>query len=236
MTCWQEDHLTALQAAQDEREAFQRLEKTARELGFEQCAYGVRLAFPVTKPRFALCNNYPAAWQTRYREQNFLAVDPTVQHGLHSIVPIVWSDTHFASAREFWEEARSFGLRFGWAQSIRDAGGAVGMLTLARSGEPLSDAELHDKGLKLVWLSQITHLSMSQHLTSKLMPESEIRLTPRERTVLGWTAEGKTSREISDILGVSERVVNFHVLNAMKKLNAANKIAATVRAALLGML
>lgn len=236
MRGWQEDQLAILQSARSEHELFRSLKDVAYGLGFEHCAYGVKLALPVTRPRFAFFNNYPSAWQERYRDQNYVAVDPTVLHGLSSVVPVVWGDGLFASARDFWEEARGFGLRVGWAQSIRDASGAVGMLTLARSDDALSDSELCEKGLKMVWLSQVAHLCMAPHVTNRLMPESDVRLTPREKVVIAWTAEGKTSCEIADILGVSERVVNFHVRNVMKKLNATNKIAAAVRAALLGML
>lgn len=236
MRGWQDEQLSFLQAACNEQECFHALERIADGLGFEFCAYGARVGIPVMAPRFALFSNYPIQWQTRYREQRYFVVDPTVEHGLHSIAPIVWNDMLFVPCQAFWEEARSFGLRYGWAQSIRDASGTVGMLTLARSDEPLSDAELQDKVPRLVWLSQLAHLSISPHLTNQLVPESRMLLTSREKSVLGWTAEGKTSGEVSDILGISERSVNFHICNAMRKLNAPNKIAATVRAALLGML
>ena len=77
---------------------------------------------------------------------------------------------------------------------------------------------------------------MSRCLTTKLLPEGEIRLTERERTVLRWTGDGKTASEISIIMRISESTVNFHVRNAMAKLGTANKLAATVKAAMLGML
>jgi LuxR family transcriptional regulator len=38
------------------------------------------------------------------------------------------------------------------------------------------------------------------------------------------------------MLHISERTVNFHVHNAMAKLNAANKTDAVLRAAVLGLL
>jgi LuxR family transcriptional regulator len=53
---------------------------------------------------------------------------------------------------------------------------------------------------------------------------------------MGWTADGKTAGEISQILGITERTVNFHVNNAMAKLGTTNKLAAALRAAVLGLL
>ncbi len=77
---------------------------------------------------------------------------------------------------------------------------------------------------------------MSQLRAAKLIPEAEVCLSIREVAVLRWTAEGKTSADISDIFNISERTVNFHIGNTIAKLNATNKTAAVVRALLLGML
>jgi LuxR family quorum-sensing system transcriptional regulator SolR len=110
------------------------------------------------------------------------------------------------------------------------------MLSLARSDEPISQTELDAKGFKMAWLTQIAHLSMSRCLTPKLMPEADAKLSNREIAVLRWTADGKTSAEISSILNIAERTVNFHINNAAAKLNAVNKTAAAVKAAMLGFL
>lgn len=236
MKSWQEDQLQALLTIQCEHRLFKELAAIARELGFDYCAYGIRTPLPASGPKVAMFNNYPAAWQARYREKDYLTIDPTVHHGMRSLLPIIWSDDVFASARELWEDACSFGLRVGWAQSSRNAYGIGGMLTIARSAEQLSEKEIRHKHLKMTWLTQVAHLGMSQHLTAKLLPESEIRLTDREVAVLRWTSDGKTSGEISEILNISERTVNFHINNAVEKLGTANKLAAAVKAATLGML
>ena len=233
---WQDDQLHALLSIRGEQQLLKALTAIARDLEFDYCAYGMRIPVPVSRPKIAMFNNYPSSWQARYREQDYFGVDPTVHHAMRSLLPIVWSDEVFGSAHELWEEARSFGLRVGWAQSSLDANGVGGMLTLARSGEPLSDEELRDKNLRMAWLAQAAHLGMSRCLTAKLLPDAEIRLTKRELTVLRWTGDGKTSGEIAEILRISERTVNFHVRNAVAKLGTTNKLAATVKAAMLGML
>nr|WP_307774118.1 LuxR C-terminal-related transcriptional regulator [Luteimonas salinisoli] len=60
-------------------------------------------------------------------------------------------------------------------------------------------------------------------------------LTRREREVLRWAAIGKTSWEISLILGISERTVNFHVQGACRKLGVPGRRAACARAVALGL-
>jgi LuxR family quorum-sensing system transcriptional regulator SolR len=233
---WQEDQLQALQSIQCEHQIFERIISFANDLDFGHCAYGFRVPLPLSNPKTVMFNNYPAAWQVRYQAQNYLAIDPTVQHGMHSLLPIIWTDDLFNPARDLWMEARSFGLRIGWAQSIRDINGVVGMLTLARPSEPLTQPELESKGFKMAWLAQVAHVVMSRFLTPKLMPEVKAKLSNREIEVLRWTAEGKTSSDISYILNVSERTINFHIQNSVTKLNAPNKTAAAIRAAMLGML
>ena len=55
-------------------------------------------------------------------------------------------------------------------------------------------------------------------------------LTDRQRDVMAWLAEGKTSWEISAILGITERAVNAHVNNAARKLDAVNRVHAVAKA------
>ena len=45
------------------------------------------------------------------------------------------------------------------------------------------------------------------------------RLTPREQEVVQHLAEGKTSREIADLLGISVKTTETHRSNIMRKLN-----------------
>ena len=55
-------------------------------------------------------------------------------------------------------------------------------------------------------------------------------LSDRERDILAWAAEGKSSWEIATILGVSERTVNWHVEQSKKKLDAVTRTQAVIKA------
>ena len=61
MYAWQEDDIQSLLAVPDEDELFARLTRAAQELGFEYCAYGLRMPLPLSNPRVAMFNNYPHA-------------------------------------------------------------------------------------------------------------------------------------------------------------------------------
>jgi LuxR family transcriptional regulator of spore coat protein len=56
------------------------------------------------------------------------------------------------------------------------------------------------------------------------------KLSERELECLEWVSFGKTSWETALILGVSERTINFHLLNAARKLNVYGRQAAVALA------
>lgn len=236
MEVWTEEQLHALLSSQEEAEFFDSIAKIARGIGFDYCSYGLRAPLPISQPKIVLHNNYPDAWQQRYRERNYLAVDPTVDWGMRSLEPLAWPGEMGANSPEFWEEAQAYGLGTGWAQATIGANGTRGMLTLARDGSPAEIRELRELSLKLSWLAQVAHAGMSRTLLKKSMPETAGKLSQREIEVLRWTAEGKTSGEISVIIGITERTVNFHINNSIAKLHTNNKTSAVVRAVVLGYL
>jgi DNA-binding CsgD family transcriptional regulator len=55
---------------------------------------------------------------------------------------------------------------------------------------------------------------------------TEQPLTPREREVLHWVAEGKRDSEIALILDVSARTVEQHVRVCLRKLGVETRAAA----------
>ncbi|MGA3979061.1 autoinducer binding domain-containing protein [Ralstonia nicotianae] len=217
-------------------EIFSILRKAAHKLGFEYCAYGFRSPIPFTNPRTIMINDYPRAWCERYDSAGYVNIDPTVLHAQRSQVPIIWSDPLFENARPLWEEAKAQGLVVGWAQSMLDGAGGGGMLTLARSGEPLTATELAAKELSMRRLVGIAHGALSHVYHSCATSDLLEKLSTREIEILRWHADGKTAAEIGEILHISLDTVKFHTKNAVTKLGAANKTAAVVRAAVLGFL
>ncbi|MFP8779783.1 autoinducer binding domain-containing protein [Hydrogenophaga sp. RWCD_12] len=236
MTGWQEDLLHATDAPVCEHQIFAKVLKAAIALGFEHCAYGLRLPVPLSSPRILILNNYPESWQQRYADAQYIKVDPTVQHGRQSQKPLIWTEEVFSGVRHLWEDANAHGLCVGWAQSSLDAVGVGGMLSLSRGSEPLGVKELEAQELKMRWLVNIAHISLSRVFGQKQMTPRHGKLTEREAEMLKWTADGKSAQDIADILRISKNTVDFHIKNAIVKLDSANKTAAVVRAAMLGLL
>lgn len=230
MRARQDDQLQILLSEQDEHRVFDKLVDMARQLGFDHCAYGLRLPLPLSRQRVVMFKNYAADSPRPHAQQDYLAVD-------QSAMPTIWEDDDYcAGERELRRQVCEPGTRYSWAQLCRDSHGALGMFTVARSDDALNEAEIEEINIRLAWLTQVAHLAMTRLLVKKLVPEASVRLSSRETTVIRWAAEGKTTAEIAAIIGLTVRTVTFHIGNVVKKLNASNKTAAAVRAAVLGLL
>lgn len=215
---------------------FERIAERAAEIGFEYCTHGMRMPLPITRPRTTMHSNYPPAWLQRYHEQNYMEIDPTVAHGMRSSLPVLWNDAFFVNAKQLWREAQDHGLRYGWAQSRRDPEGTYSLLVLARSEGVLTESELTRLQPTMQWLVHASHEAMKSTGEAPALDQPVPTLSEREVDVLRWTAEGKTSAEVADILKIAERTVNFHINSVVAKLGACNKTSAAVRAAMLGLL
>lgn len=233
---WQETYSHLLASARTQGEVFDALSGAAGALGFDYWAYGLRAALPLSNPKTTLLNNYPTGWQERYAAENYLATDPTVAHASKSMLPLVWSEAQSGSCPAFWEDARSHGLNVGWAQSSCDPSGSIGMLSLARHAEALSPSELRKNSMRMSWLVHAVHQNMARITATGILHYAPVTLTQREIEILRWTADGKTSGEVAQIMSITERTVNFHVGNSLQKLNANNKTAGVIKAAMMRLI
>lgn len=206
------------------------------ELGFEHCSYVHRQPLPIAQPALHWASTYPKAWLDRYFQRQYLEVDPLVRRVLQVSTPVVWGDGDGDGDDEpqFWEEARSFGIRHGWAVSSRGHAGAVGLMSVARSHDPVTAAELERHEMQLLWLAH-TAQGLVATLPGMAAPPLE-PLSLRECEVLRWSAAGKTADEIGMILAITPRTVAFHINRCITKLDAANKTEAVAKALVLGLL
>ncbi|QJU60514.1 hypothetical protein HL653_07085 [Sphingomonas sp. AP4-R1] len=67
-------------------------------------------------------------------------------------------------------------------------------------------------------------------------PDADPNLSTREIECLRWVSIGKTAWETSRIVAISQRTVEFHLSNAVRKLEAKNKVHAAVIAVRSGII
>ena len=87
---------------------------------------------------------------------------------------------------------------------------------------------LHSTGFSM--LSEYSGQGKSNEKSDDKKPQERSILTAGERRVMLWCGNGKTSFEISRILGLSEHTVNHYIASAVRKLDATNRTHAIAKA------
>lgn len=237
MDAWRENCLERLKTSADSMDDLViELGRIVAELGFEYCSYVLKMPEVAPLAPVTWSSTYPTRWLDHYFSHGYLDIDPLVQRLEDKSLPVVWAAEPEQASAEFWEEADAHGVRFGWAVTSYGKMGASGMLSLARSDDPIVAAELEHSEMRLIWLAQMAQGFVSAAALEKLTPHAIAELTPRECEVLKWSAAGKTAEEISMILNVTPRTINFHIARCISKLDVVNKTQAVAKALLLGML
>lgn len=72
-------------------------------------------------------------------------------------------------------------------------------------------------------------LALAEHPVSPGERVEGLGLTQREAEVIRLAAEGRTNREIADLLGISPLTVRKHLEHAYPKLGVGNRTAAAAR-------
>lgn len=124
--------------------------------------------------------------------------------------------TYSAKHSRYGKAARAHGLRRGVTQYLMLPNRALGFLSFSRCSTreiPILSDELQLKMQLLVRES----LMALMRLNDEIVMTPEMNFSKREKEILKWTAEGKTSAEIAMILSISENTVNFHQKNMQKK-------------------
>ena len=183
--------------------------RALRELRFDFFAYGMCSVTPFMRPKTYMYSNYPEDWVQHYQAANYAAIDPTVKHSKCSSAPILWSNELFRGCPQLWSQANDSNLCHGLAQPSFNSQGRVGMLSLARKDNAISLQEF--EALKPVTkaFAAAAHGKISELESDVRVFNTQVEFSERERDVLRWTADGKTSEEIGVIIGICTDTVNY---------------------------
>ncbi|MFZ0945966.1 MAG: LuxR C-terminal-related transcriptional regulator [Syntrophobacteraceae bacterium] len=180
--------------------------------------------------------SYPDEWLKIYEEREFQKVDVIVKENFTAFRPQYWSETYKKNTppKYFISLAEDFGLKEGYTHGLMTPGHSRRASLLSFSG----NFDKYDEGVVAILKLLVPHLHQALcHIHSPELPQDKGDLiSSREKEVLGWLKQGKSSWEISVILNISERTVNFHIYNIMQKLEAVNRPHAVAVAASLGLI
>lgn len=243
------DIVEQIQQSFSETEVLSVLDRMASKFGFEFYTYSRMFPKAMTRVGLLALGNYPKEWIEKYLENDYLFIDPVMKHCTSNTLPYYWKNIFTSKDEEviiFAKDCASFGFKEGFSVGINGNCGDFSLLNFGGSewvcSTPIESSQavimahvmlpyLHEK------LAQICPVSAIYPTDNKYKTNSPLQeLTDREKECLLWTAEGKTSHEISAIINISESTVNFHLKNAVKKLDCANKTHAVAKAVLLGLI
>ena len=198
-------------------------------------AYGVDhfiiAGLPNPAERFektVMLKHWSADWFDVYTSRQFVLDDPVVRMCRATTTPFEWSEAPFDAEREpraleLMRTAHDFGLRRGFSIPVHSLNGLEACFSVS-GVRPEFDggarAALHL--IALYAFERVRRLAMPRPRPNPL--------TVRETEVLTWAAAGKSHGDIAAILGVTERTVTAHMVNATDKLGASNRTHAVVRA------
>ncbi|AGT09207.1 helix-turn-helix transcriptional regulator [Paracoccus aminophilus] len=222
------------------------IQGAAERLGYSHFAYHMirSSALETGEKRLSLgLTNYSDDWLSHYRDYNYVNQDPVVNQVMTGKQAFRWSrafrDTEFERRQaEVMADARDAGIFDGVTVPLKSHNGEVASLTFVRGEAPNGNVE---RLIELeCLLAEFLHGHIRQHVLReeykhKLRRKGSI-LSPRETQVLTWAAQGKSSWEIGQILGIAEKSVEFYADSAKRKLDASNRTHAVVKAVALGLI
>jgi len=212
------------------------LAAAAQRLGFDHLSYIGLIYPPMSRPTVLEADNLPADWKLHRRSLQLPVDDPLLTYAHAHSKPVAWDDPLLQNPASYWHEARRHGLSHGCSIPLWTRHGCIGLVSFSRQHPALPMDEYLSKVEAMSRLGQQIHHAMLTRHVPALAGSADAALSERERTVLKWTADGKTSSEVATILGLTQRTINFHIGKAACKLNSTNKTQAALKAALLGLL
>ncbi|MCU7806739.1 MAG: LuxR family transcriptional regulator [Candidatus Thiodiazotropha sp. (ex Semelilucina semeliformis)] len=230
------------QAAKSTEDIYSICSIASTQFGFEQFMYGSRIPTSFVSPQLILISGYREDWWDHYTKQEYMKIDPIVNHGANNIVPFRWHELNPPTrdnkcAQQLMNESKEFGFNSGISFPVHTPRGETAMLSFSTSETPqIAQSHMLEAEPHLLMLAYHIHDASMRIFRNSATIEPAITLTPREKECLLWAAEGKTSDETALILHISESTVRFHLSNAANKLNVRTRRHAIARAISLGLI
>lgn len=246
MQCW--DHIERVLKARSLDELKQLTTAFAGALGFQRHGYAVKFLQPASSVNdsYHYFHDYRNEWGATYatlHRPEAARNDARIAHARTGLPAISWNTrgqfgyirpmpTLLHRAKRQVQMASEFDMTAGitvpsWARGVDWA-----FMTFSTN----STYDLRELGHCTA--SSVYFVNCLQASLDRLLRNGQSipRLSARECEVLHWSAIGKTAWEISMILRISERTVNFHLQRAAAKLQVKGSRAACARALALGLI
>ncbi len=201
---------------------------------FALCGFG-KIANGCLTNDYSIFNiNYPSEWLELYIRKDFARIDPIVKENCENFKLQYWSDTYkkYNYPKEFISHAEDHGLRNGYTYGLRNFKGNEGSL-FSIAGTSI---ERHQR-TEIILRYFVPHLHQAlTRISGCHRKKQNVAFSQREKEVLKWIKEGKSTWDISVILGISENTVKYHVKSILKNFDAVSRTHAVAIAAEQGLI
>ncbi len=173
-------------------------------------------------------SSLPVSYIRDFDRGHMLRACPFAARMRESAVPQAWHLNDPAHAQSFPAGIRNLmlqhGMTAGIAMPVNSGDGQRLVFWFGGERASLGQSEINE-------LAMIILYALDTYNTVKRNEESSHNaLSARELEVVRWTAQGKTSIEIGQILALSDHTVNAYMTNAIKKLDCVNRTQLVAKA------
>ena len=185
----------------------------------------------------SIVSNWPSEVIARYDALHMVRRSPGIGKLRTTTVPFSYDMTDWIAdveqgeaLVELAELLRLHGMLAGHFFPVHDALGNRGAVLWCGEPRTLSfDSRLELQMISIQVFNRLAEIGAA-------WKSGQVVLTERETECLSWTAAGKTSVEIAEILGLSEHTVNHYLNQVTRKLSAVNRTQAVVKAIRRGLI
>jgi LuxR family quorum-sensing system transcriptional regulator SinR len=177
---------------------------------------------------------YDLGWKSHYIRSNYQFVDPVVNTGARSLLPVDWAGLDRSNPKvvKLFSESREAGVGSqGLTIPIRGPANGTWALFSVTSNDSDVEWRGHRRQIlaDLVMTAHFLHQKAYElHNTRESIDLNAI--TRRETEALAWTAEGKSVVDIAVLMKISAETVKAHLDSARFKLGALNRVHAVTKA------
>lgn len=204
----------------------------ARAQGVVRQSYHFSPVFdsPVSEQTVIFADGFSTEWMNLYEEWDFRRIDPIPSRTLALGEPLLWTDAmklepNTREQDEYFRQMEQHdlihGIGFGlYGPHCRDAYASVDF------GRPI-DGETRLKFNRIMAVAQAAQLRIAVLLNRDAAP---ITLSRREKQVLDWMVQAKSTNDIATILSLSPETVRTYAKRLYEKLGTSTRIGSVIRA------
>jgi DNA-binding CsgD family transcriptional regulator len=223
-----EDFVAQSEAATTVSQLRGHFERFTTNEGFENHFIGRIVSLKIIETGWV---EFPKGHFETYVAEEWDRVDPILGFAATAMRPFCWNDVaaHMTFSRDqtaLLDECKRVGVHSIIVAPFPNPNGGCDIVGLSkRHPGPLDRARVAI--LQVVYAQ--TWCRYADLIGGRLgNGHEQITLTSRELEILTWVKDGKSNSEISEIMNLSVKTIEYHVGNILKKLGATNRTTAVV--------